>query len=122
MRGNQIKMAEKKDKKTISKNATTKKTSKKAVKVVKKASKKAVKVKDTSKLVHDFVPLHEKISAKEAEELFKFHNITIKELPKILKKDAAIRHLNAEENDIIKITRKSPTAGVSVFYRGVINE
>ena len=119
-------MAEKKDKKTISKKATTKpttkKAAKKAVKVVKKAAKKAAKVKDTSLLVHDFVPLHEKISAKEAEELFEFHNITIKELPKILKKDPAIRHLNAEENDIIKITRKSPTAGVSVFYRGVINE
>ena len=88
----------------------------------KAAKKKKAKVKDTSKLVHEFVPLHEKISQKEVEELFEYHNITMKELPKIRVNDPAIRHLDAKENDVIKITRKSKTSGESVFYRGVINE
>ncbi len=106
-------MADKKVKKT---------TSKKAVKVAKKSSAKQKAPKDTSKIVHSFVPIHEKLSEKEIKELFEYHNITIKELPKILKKDPAIRHLDVKENDVIKITRNSATAGESVFYRGVINE
>lgn len=116
-------MAEKKEKELTSKRATKKVTKKAVKKTVKKtASKKTAKVKDTSKLVHSLVPLHEKLSASEAKELFEYHNITIKELPKILKSDPAIRHLEVEENDIIKITRMSPTAGKTSFYRGVINE
>ena len=128
-------MAEKKDE-TI----TSKKTTKKAVKVVKKTTKKATtkkvpkeKVMRTKKMVratskevtivnHTLIPKHEKITEKEAQELFEYHNITIKELPKIIKNDPAIRHLDVKENDIIKITRKSPTAGTTIFYRGVINE
>ena len=87
----------------------------------KKTTKKVVK-KDTSKIEHDLVPVHEKISEKEKKELFEYHNVTMKELPKILKNDPAIRHLDVEENDVIKITRISSTAGKTFFYRGVINE
>jgi len=43
-------------------------------------------------------------------------------LPKILSTDSAISHLDVEEKDVIKIIRKSSTAGTSTFYRGVINE
>ena len=43
-------------------------------------------------------------------------------LPKIRKDDPAIAKLNADANDVIKILRKSPTAGEAVFYRGVANE
>jgi DNA-directed RNA polymerase subunit H len=125
-------MAEKKEKKTTSKSAE-KKTVKKTVKKVKEAKPKKEKEIRTKKIVratskeitlveHELIPKHEKITDKEAQALFEFHNITIKELPKIIKNDPAIRHLNAKENDIIKITRASPTAGISVFYRGVINE
>lgn len=71
---------------------------------------------------HILIPEHTKISEKEKEELFKEYNITIRELPKIFKTDPAITNLDAKENDVIKITRKSSTAGSSVFYRGVINE
>jgi DNA-directed RNA polymerase subunit H len=68
------------------------------------------------------VPVHVKLSEKEAQELLSMHKITIKELPKIFIDDPAIRHLGVKENDIIKIIRNSPTAGKSVFYRGVIDE
>jgi len=100
----------------------------KAVKVVKKkttAKKKTTKksaVKDTSKLEHFLVPEHVKLSEKEKEVLFNKYNITIKELPKIFINDPAIRHLDLKTNDVVKIIRKSPTAGNVSFFRGVIDE
>jgi len=46
--------------------------------------------------------------------------VTEKELPKIFSTDPAIRHLNVKKGDVIKITRKSPTAGETIYYRVVI--
>jgi DNA-directed RNA polymerase subunit H len=91
---------------------------------MKKPKSKRVKRDTGSKMIveHILVPVHTKLSEKEASELLKFHNITIKELPKIYVDDPAIRHLEVKENDIIKIVRHSPTSGKSVFYRGVIDE
>ena len=70
---------------------------------------------------HVLVPKHIKISEKEKEEVLKEYNITLKELPKILKDDPAIEKLNVKAGDVIKVIRKSPTSGESVFYRGVTN-
>lgn len=94
----------------------------KAVTKKKTAKKKASKPKDTSKLVHFLVPMHIKLLQKEKDELLKKYHITLKELPKIFINDPAIRHLDIKDNDVIKITRKSPTAGTTVFFRGVIHE
>lgn len=117
-------------KKVTVKKVTVKKTAVKKPTVKKEKVEKKIRTKkktrsdstETSHVTHELIPLHEKITEKEAEELFKYHDITIKELPKIIRNDPAIRHLKAKENDIIKITRNSPTAGTSIFYRGVINE
>ncbi|MBD3209128.1 DNA-directed RNA polymerase subunit H [Candidatus Woesearchaeota archaeon] len=73
-------------------------------------------------LTHTLIPKHAKISDKEKEALFERYHITIRELPKIFKDDPAIAHLDAKENDVIKVERKSMTADAAVFYRGVINE
>ncbi len=70
---------------------------------------------------HLLVPEHIKLNDKEKKELLEKYHISLKELPKISKKDPAIDHLNPKEGDVIKIIRKSPTAGESIFYRGVIN-
>ncbi len=70
---------------------------------------------------HVMVPKHTKISEKEKEELLERYSVTLKELPRILKKDPGIQHLDVKEGDIIKIVRKSQTAGESVFYRRVVN-
>lgn len=72
-------------------------------------------------LKHVLVPTHIKLSQKEKQELFEKYNISLRELPKISKRDPAIRHLDVEEGDVIKVMRQSPTAGESVFYRGVID-
>ncbi len=88
------------------------------------AKKKAAKpkVKKKEKLKHILVPEHQKLSREEADALFKRYNITQSELPKIYLKDPAIRHLDVKEGDVIKITRRSPTSGESVYYRVVIDE
>ena len=70
---------------------------------------------------HILVPEHGKLSDKEKKDLLETNHISLKELPKIKKNDPAIEGLNVKEGDVIKITRKSPTAGQSIFYRGVVN-
>ena len=89
------------------------------------AAKKAKTAKaEISKEPIDYVlvPKHELLSDKEAEEILTKYNITVNELPKILAGDPAIRHLEVKYGDIIKITRKSISAGESLFYRGVASE
>lgn len=84
--------------------------------MAKKKSRKAALKIDS----HILVPRHSKLSKEETKALFERYNATSKELPKILKNDSAIAHLNVEAGDIIKIVRKSPTAGENtVFYRSV---
>ena len=68
---------------------------------------------------HILTPKHAKLSEKEKNQLFEKYHITSKEMPKILKTDASLRELDAKPGDTIKITRKSPTAGESIFYRVV---
>ncbi|MBU0471231.1 MAG: DNA-directed RNA polymerase subunit H [Nanoarchaeota archaeon] len=71
---------------------------------------------------HVLIPEHTKLGDKEVKELMDKYNVDIKELPKIFISDPAIQHLNVKERDVIKIVRKSPTAGTTIFYRGVIND
>lgn len=71
---------------------------------------------------HILVPKHTKLSDKEKKELLEKYNSSVREFPKILKKDPAIGHLDVNHGDIIKITRKSSTSGESVFYRAVLDE
>lgn len=70
---------------------------------------------------HILVPKHEKLTQKQRQELFKNYNIKPEDLPRILITDPAIAHLNPKPRDVIKITRKSPTAGISIYYRIVIS-
>ncbi len=69
---------------------------------------------------HVLVPEHKKLTKEEKGELLEKYNITVKELPKILKNDPVVSHLSLETGDVIKITRKSPTLGKAVYYRVII--
>ncbi len=71
-------------------------------------------------LNHELVPKHEILSEEETRELLETLNITKEQLPKILSKDPVVRILGAKPGDVIKITRKSPTAGEAVYYRVVV--
>jgi DNA-directed RNA polymerase subunit H len=70
---------------------------------------------------HSLVPKHSKLGEKETKALLERYNITLSQLPKILKKDPSIKDLNVKSRDVIKIVRNSPTAGESIFYRCVVN-
>ncbi|MBL7100338.1 MAG: DNA-directed RNA polymerase subunit H [Nanoarchaeota archaeon] len=72
-------------------------------------------------LKHEFVPKHVKLSEPETEKLLSSYNISKKQLPKILKGDAAIKDLELNQGDVVKIIRKSATSSESVYYRVVVN-
>jgi len=69
---------------------------------------------------HILVPKHEKCSETEKKALLKKYGITIADLPKISINDAAIVDMNLGAGDVVKISRDSPTAGTTIFYRVVI--
>ncbi len=69
---------------------------------------------------HELVPRHSKLSEKERKELFEKYAIELQNLPRIYKSDPAIEHLDVKDGDIVKISRKSPTAGETEFYRRVV--
>ncbi len=95
----------------------------KSVKGSSKAKKRSAKSPEPpfDPTAHELVPRHEKLSEKEARELLEGYHVSLSSLPKIKSGDPAIRSLGAKQGDIIRITRKSRTAGETVFYRGVID-
>lgn len=70
---------------------------------------------------HILIPKHVKLSEAQKEKLLEKYNISLKDLPRILKIDPAIVTLDAKTSDVIKIMRNSPTAGEAVFYRVVVD-
>lgn len=73
-------------------------------------------------LEHELVPKHEVLSKEEVEELLKKYKASLNQLPQILISDPVVRELGAKVGDVIKITRSSPTAGTTVYYRVVVSE
>ena len=69
---------------------------------------------------HDLVPRHELLNEKDKEEILKQYGITLRQLPRIFASDAMVKNLNANIGDVIRITRKSETAGESFYFRVVI--
>ncbi len=70
---------------------------------------------DVSK--HSLVPKHIRLTEEEAAEVLKNLNILTKQLPRISSKDPAIKEMEANKGEIIKIIRESPTNKESIFYR-----
>jgi DNA-directed RNA polymerase subunit H len=61
------------------------------------------------------------LSEKEKENVMKMYGIKkLNQFPKILQSDPVIKILKAKPGDLIKIIRKSDTAGESIYYRVVI--
>ena len=69
---------------------------------------------------HALVPKHEIMAKKEAEEVVEKYHCKATELPLIFGTDPAIVGLGVKPGDMIKITRKSATAGESFYYRYVV--
>lgn len=62
------------------------------------------------------VPEHIR-SPEEAKEILRRYNIQKKQLPKIKVTDPIAKEIGARVGDVIKIIRRSQTAGESVSYR-----
>lgn len=80
---------------------------------------------DVNVMLHELVPEHTLLSEKEAEEVLKEFKIKADQLPKIRKDDPVLNILEMIEGEItqgriIKITRRSLSAGMSVVYRMVV--
>ncbi len=69
---------------------------------------------------HVLVPKHEILKESEVEELLRLLGVSKEQLPKIKSSDPIVKEIGAKPGDIVKITRKSLTANVSIFYRLVI--
>ena len=66
-----------------------------------------------------FVPKHEILNPMDKEKLLKELNISLKQLPRILITDPAIKEMSPKKGDVVKITRKSLIGGDSIYYRVV---
>jgi len=71
-------------------------------------------------LEHEYVPRHELLSKEEAIRVLKELGVRPEQLPWIRASDPVARLLGAKPGDIIRVIRKSPTAGVSIAYRFVV--
>jgi len=69
---------------------------------------------------HQLVPKHEILSKEEAEELLEKYRIKPYKLSRIKSSDPVVMLIGAKPGDILKITRKSLTAGKHVTYRYVV--
>ena len=69
---------------------------------------------------HDLVPRHEVLSDAEARDIIDRYGVSPDQLPKIFANDAVARAVRAKPGNIIRIRRKSPTAGEAVAYRYVV--
>ena len=69
---------------------------------------------------HVYVPKHEIMTKKDSQIVLDEFNCKPTELPLIFVTDPAILGLGVKPGDMIRITRKSGTAGESTYYRYVV--
>ncbi len=66
---------------------------------------------------HMLVPKHEIMTDSEIEDLRNSVDYDIENLPRIKKDDPVVKAIDAKEDNILRITRESETAGTFVTYR-----
>lgn len=71
-------------------------------------------------LNHELVPHHEVLSPEDAAAVLERYEIVKEQLPKLKSSDPAARVVDAKPGQIVKIARNSPTAGMAVAYRLVV--
>ena len=69
---------------------------------------------------HQLVPKHIILSEEEKAEVLKKYKTSLRQFPRIMINDPAIVDKNPKIGDLVKIIRKSPTAGETVYYRVVV--
>ncbi len=69
---------------------------------------------------HALVPKHEILSEQERAQLLAQYKVQPYQIPQIKANDPAVKVIGAKPGDILKITRKSQTAGEYIAYRYVV--
>ncbi|MBS7647882.1 DNA-directed RNA polymerase subunit H [Candidatus Bathyarchaeota archaeon] len=69
---------------------------------------------------HKLVPKHEILTPEEREKLLAQYRVKPYQLPQIKASDPAAKAIGAKPGDILRIIRKSPTAGEHIAYRYVV--
>lgn len=69
---------------------------------------------------HALVPFHEILSEKEKNQLLAQFKLKPYQMPQIKSGDPAVKVIGAKPGDVLKITRKSATAGEHITYRYVV--
>jgi DNA-directed RNA polymerase subunit H len=69
---------------------------------------------------HALVPMHKILSEKERAQLLAEYKVHPYQVPQIKSTDPAVKAIGAKPGDILKITRKSSTAGKHTAYRYVV--
>jgi DNA-directed RNA polymerase subunit H (RpoH/RPB5) len=69
---------------------------------------------------HALVPYHEILTEKEKNQLLTQFKVQPYQMPQIRSGDPAVKAIGAQPGDVLKITRKSTTAGEHVTYRYVV--
>jgi DNA-directed RNA polymerase subunit H len=69
---------------------------------------------------HFLVPKHEVLTPDEAKAILLKYNSTANQFPFIASTDPAAKSIGAKAGDFIRVTRRSETAGETVYYRFVV--
>lgn len=69
---------------------------------------------------HELVPKHELLTLEERKKILAEYRVQPYQLPRIRAADPAAKAIGARPGDIVRVIRKSPTAGKYVSYRYVV--
>jgi len=69
---------------------------------------------------HKLVPRHEILTKEERDQLLAQYKVQPYQLPQIKASDPGAKAIDAKPGDILRIIRKSPTAGEHLAYRYVV--
>ena len=69
---------------------------------------------------HKLVPKHEILTQKEVEHLLAEYRVQSYQLPQIKASDPAVKAIDAKPGDVLRVIRKSATAGIHIAYRYVV--
>jgi len=69
---------------------------------------------------HKPVPKHEILTTEEGKQILADYRVQPYQLPQIKASDPAVKAIGAKPGDILRIIRRSPTAGEHIAYRYVV--